>query len=195
MAENLPVNFVIPGENILASYDWVDIANGTGVQTFYFAVTKTSAATNYILTENSNIRSALREVKNLGATNFILSAFNTPRTIGGTAYFNATGLIDFYPGTVNFKITIKKNSTAITSQISSQAYAETDGQMVCLVPISIPEVNYAIGDVLSVEVEFGTSGNDRYFGVDPSNRDGSSITAAGGGFTQTKILIPFKINL
>ena len=35
MAENLPVNFAIPGEGVIAAFNYTDIAEGTGIQVFY----------------------------------------------------------------------------------------------------------------------------------------------------------------
>jgi hypothetical protein len=108
MAENLPVSFAIPSENVIASYDYTDIAEGTGMQTFYgFAINEgLSGAVSYALSEKLNYSTQLDAtttaatitIHTSGATivaeedpansfdlDFDLTAFNNPKVIKGTA--------------------------------------------------------------------------------------------------------------
>jgi hypothetical protein len=49
MAEVLPINFAVPGENILSTYDYADIASGTGYISFYAGVLKSSNCLSNII--------------------------------------------------------------------------------------------------------------------------------------------------
>ena len=89
MAEVLPVAFPIPGESAIASYSYTDIAEGTGVVSFYGAETyDTTASTKYILTTNSIISNNPEIISPNGNYDFDLTPFNMPKTIKGTAYFS-----------------------------------------------------------------------------------------------------------
>ena len=88
----MPINQVYGGrpETAIASYDYSDIAEGTGVKTFYgFNVNTSGAATadRFRLGQQSSLNSYDVETAMTAkaAYNWELTAFNLPKTIKGTA--------------------------------------------------------------------------------------------------------------
>ena len=99
-------SFIRSGEGALASYDWIDVAEGTGIQKFTGVVYANGAATpgdaisGGILTKASQIN-VTKQVFISGAAlatsgwtkdpeiDFDLAKFNSPRIIKGTGYIMA----------------------------------------------------------------------------------------------------------
>lgn len=97
MASNLPINFAIPGESAIASYNWTDVADGTGVITFYASAKRDSSGYDYVLGTDESERTSLEYTQASSSSSssaekiidldFDLTAFNSPRIIRGTAKF------------------------------------------------------------------------------------------------------------
>jgi hypothetical protein len=79
-------SFIRSAENVGSNYDYLDIANGTGVVTLYPGVTETSGAKDYHLFDQTFYSSDIETAE--GSFDFDLTSFNTPRTVKGTAYFS-----------------------------------------------------------------------------------------------------------
>ena len=95
----IPDTFGIRGERTIASYDYYDIAEGTGNIVFNIAVTSTSTGQDYILTSQTplseeaeifittggiaNTIMAIRDTKD-----YDLTEFNLPKNIKGTAFIS-----------------------------------------------------------------------------------------------------------
>ena len=219
MAEVMPINFPLPSESAVASYNYTDMAEGTGVTMFYLAATHG----DNILTPNQIYSEVIEHstgahilttdfVKNMDV-DYDLSAFNSPRTVKGTAYINFTGHI-WKSGTavVTAKFTIKVRKwdgtteteigSATTAEISSPGSAAD--YILTALAIPLTQTHFGIGDVLRVTIEgydkeaahFSDTTNVLIVGQDPMNRDGTYIIPSTDNpvsITQTKIWIPFKI--
>ena len=89
MAETLPINFPFPQESAVATYNYTDIVNGTGVAEFeIFDHTSGSSTIGYNLTSNPvcsvyGYKSESEVNANGTAWNYDLTPFNSPRTING----------------------------------------------------------------------------------------------------------------
>lgn len=108
MAETLPVTFDIPGEGNIVSYDWTDLAEGTGIVVLYGGGLATSGAVSYRLDKNTfdpwhegasssgggsestgrhkrfeQSKAAADGFINIFDLDFDTAQFNTPRTING----------------------------------------------------------------------------------------------------------------
>jgi hypothetical protein len=220
MAEVMPINFPLPSESATVTYDWSDFGEGTGIKMFYLASTygDNILTTNQIYANDVEYITGAKNmtadfVKNLDV-DYDLSAFNSPRTVRGTAYINFTGHTWSVGGNCYWKFTVKvrKWDGATETEIGSATTRTVDGNAegadaYDLFALSIPltETHFAIGDVLRVTIE----GYDKLFnanpttniliiGQDPMNRDGTYIipstdSSHGVSITQTKIWIPFKI--
>ena len=212
----MPINFPLPSESAVASYNYTDMAEGTGVTMFYLAATNG----DNILTPNQIYSDVIEYstgehnlttdfVKNMDV-DYDLSAFNSPRTVKGTAYINFTGH-QWKSGTavVTSKFTIKVRKwdgvteTEIGNATTAELSTSTAGQYI-LTALAIPltQTHFGIGDVLRVTIEgydkeaAPDSTNILIVGQDPMNRDGTYIIPSTDdpvSITQTKIWIPFKI--
>jgi len=188
--------------NSIATYDYTDIADGTGVRIFYGANTNIGGTNDYILTTDASIYSSSRAWEVDGATStsfdFDLSPFNTPLTAKGTAIFS-TGL-GRVGGSIKLTVTLNHvrgaTVTAITSAIDTITWG-TSGAIMALITLPITEQRFQIGDFLRMTVLMtSTSGGFVEFGFDPIGRDSTrGITAANGATTTMKLNMPFRIDL
>lgn len=211
--------FPIPAETSIVSYDFYDIAEGTGIKMFYLAAVNGDniLTTNQIYSNSIELSSGSHSlttdyVKNQDV-DFDLSSFNTPRVITGTAYMNFTCHI-YKAGsqvvTAKWIIKVRKwdgtTETEIGSAETTELASSTASDHYILTALEIPltETNFNVGDVLRVTVEgwdkeaSADSTNILIIGQDPMNRDGTYIipsTDSPVSITQSKIWIPFKVFL
>ena len=192
--------FVRSGEGSIASYDWVDIAEGSGKVLFYGCADSISGATAYNLM-TSQVYSSEIEVKTASATyDFYTPAFNLPQTIKGTAYINATYLGD-NGGTADTTFQLKLyRAAADFSNISSVVAGEVVvGAKTTLLAIPCTQTNIKQGDKihLIITLKKQAPSNYAYLGTDPQNRDGAGLVPSTDTDITTKLLvyIPFRIDL
>lgn len=221
----LPEEFPIPSESSIASYNWTDIAEGTGIVKFYGFVVEDSTGISYKLSTNpfysgggidavetEAIRTSEISFTKIIDLDFDLSPFNLPQTIKGTATINYMHFCDGTTGGgsiggesyIIFKL--KKNDVEIASVQSDTfviALAEGDvGEIKC-VQITVPLTPFKKGDVLRITVEIWAKrveANAPYivFGHDPQNRDGTKIKPSSDdptSMTKFEVFIPFKLDL
>lgn len=205
----IPVKYRRSKETAIATYDYTDIAEGTGVVTFYGMNTQASTAltSSYALTTNSNIGSKIAWIKTAagaGTTPFgdydFETTFNMPKTIKG----NIVGCIPigWEDDAVqkNIKITIKVyhydgTTATLIGQNHDQSItqqAELDERYQYLnIMIPVTETNFSAGDTLRINVELGGNADqNRYLGLDPLNRANGTILVR----SRMSFLIPFKLN-
>lgn len=222
MVQGLPLEFDVPGESIVATYDYYDFGEGTGMRLLYAA--KTSA--DEILTQNQVYSHSIETsgtssspptdaYENTLDVDFDLSAFNAPKDVYGTAYVNGYFEVQTTGtganGTGKLTLKLRKWDGSAETEIASvdlevaTVHNDTQSKLFLLsLPITTP-VHFAVGDILRLTVmgyykktEVGTGGGTGRitFGHDPQNRDGSYIipsTDAPPSTTQLKIWVPFKI--
>jgi hypothetical protein len=204
MADNLPVNFPIPGENVLSNYDYMDIAEGTGVVLFYGGEQANDAdGTTKALQKNilaSNSRSFLVSTAGTYNYNFNLTVFNIPKTIRGTATVQVSAYRGNNGDGLTLTYTFYKVSGATETSFgastmsfpaSANAYSTT-----FTIPIALTETDFKRGDYLRVLARYvkTNAASTVEVGWDPLNRDGTNLTAASYP-TQLKIYVPFKLGL
>ena len=213
----MPINFPLPSEAAAVTYDWADFAEGTGIKMFYLASTygDNILTTNQIYSEEIEYDTGAHNLTAAYVKNFDvdydLSAFNSPRTVRGTAYINFTGHGVEVGGNAYWYFTVKvikwdgTTETEIGNATTRTFNGHDEGEY-DLFALSIPltTTHFAIGDILRVTVE----GYDKLYdatpathrliiGQDPMNRDGTYIIPSTDNpvsITQTKIWIPFKID-
>lgn len=226
MAEVLPINFPLPSESAVASYDYYDFADGTGMKLLYFAAT----SDDEILTANSVYSNTIETsylkdpMNDTSYTKYIdkdfdLSAFTTPKTIGGTAYFNGTFYFDSgntgagQTMSAYIQIMVRKWDGSSETEIANNTYTlshgsgnSTEKKLFCM-SVTIPNTNFKIGETLRISVlvygkltavDSGLEDLTVAFGYDPMNRDGTYIIPSADDpvtTTQLKGWIPFKIDL
>lgn len=173
MADNLPVNFPIPGAKALANYNYSDVADGTGVNLFYPAMSINNAGevpvlinfvAGAVIASGGTIVLNGRFVGN--DIDFDLTPFNSPRVVMGTAYLSGYADYDSAAG-IYLKAQVRKVSGVTETNISSEITTDSrtaDG--VVLIAIPLTQTEFAVGDFLRLTLSKG--GGNGGFICDPT---------------------------
>lgn len=199
MADTLPINFPFPTENIVASFDFFDVAEGSGVIIFDGFITDESdggvQTFGYFLDRSPQYTTlAATNYQNFTPTKtFTTGAFNRPLVLKGTAKVNMNLTISGTAGhAAKIKVTIQKNSVDVVSK-STEVYSVGGASVQRpIMQMTVPETLIAIGDVIQVKIEqVNNTGTPtiRIF-ADPANRTGADGTASP---TRLIIGLPFKV--
>jgi len=196
------------GQDAIATYNYEDISDGTGVVQFLGFNKYTSAAVTYGLT-NQTIYSQDIEISGTVGTNtdwdFDLSKFNKPQIIKGTAIVRCS--VNWAGGNghkfvLTFRIMkIDKNGeeTLIAENDSEQRIGSGSQEKKNFVTyITIPQTKFKKGESLRLNVftaGISTAIGTLYLGIDPANRDGAQVTPAATYPTKLECYIPFKLNI
>lgn len=200
----LPVTYPPIPEKAIATYNFTDIAEGTGVVLFQGFNTQIAPTTvEYHLTENQSLFSNFIETADATAThtlNFDLSPFNLPKDIVGTAYVRFSSAISASEQTTVHTVTVKKVATDLsTVNLGSVVSADISGNNVkfnVVMPITLSLTHFKKGEVLRVEyVRTKTGAGTVTIAHDPANRDGVQVTPAATYPTKFEVYIPFRIDL
>lgn len=215
MTDNLPVNFRKSNENVVASYDFTDISEGTGVVTYYGFATKDVNGVSYGLTTNAAFESQPIYDSSTPPTTYptynmindykFNTTFNLPKSIKGMASLNCpvygdgnqTGNLMAF---VSWSL-VKLSGSEVSVLGSAQSYplqfgtAYNDRDVASIkIPIN-SVVNFKKGDILQSWVQYwacltGGSGAGGLM-FDPSNRS----TLVANVPTKMMHFIPFRIDL
>lgn len=202
--------------NSIASYNYTDIAEGTGVIEFYGATGELDSGAFYYLTTNQDYTKetttsgdadySLTTYTKAVDVDFDLAEFNLPKDIGGTA----RSFISFWigngstslAGSVYVVVKIRKwDGTTETEIASAQGQTEAQPDVVTKnyhfsnIEIDVPRTHFNIGETLRITVEVWGISTDASEGAievglihDPNNAAQGSAE-----FTFFKSQIPFKL--
>lgn len=199
-----PRDFITNVEGSVASYDWTEIAEGSGLVKFYCGSEATSAGTTYIMLNTPFYPvTTLRELSTTSnlEINFYSPVFNTPRIVDGTAYYSVgVGITNGDTGTVTAQLKLYRGGSDIAN-ISSAVVSNTftnpvAGLQMLFFKIPLTRTNIQIGDQLHLvvdldELDDGTA----YIGLDPTGQDTTNLTTGNGTTTQMSFYCPFVIDL
>lgn len=201
MADQLPINFAIPGENIIATYDYNDIADGTGIVEFYLFSAfegdyQVSGAEVFEIGKEAVFSHSI-EVQVSDAKSFFTKEFNTPRTIKGTALLS----FSMYKSTNPQQIKIQlfhydgTTSTQIGSDFHYNFNDASSARRMINAKIDCPATHFKIGEQLKITIDGSGATNSVYIGIDPQNRDGTNLVPSTTPSITTQFIarIPFKI--
>jgi len=211
MADNLPVNFPIPSENAVASYNWVDVVTSQGYITLYGAKTQSG----YVLSSEVLYSDAVYTKKAFTDATFVLQldldydvTIGKPLTLMGKMLVSvpvqvySSGNVGGYiiaklrkwNGTTETEIA---NGTSteewlIWADASNNNYYTSDAgtttrTRVLLVELTVPLTSYKVGETLRVTIEsYGKrSGSGTGTSIqqyhDPVGRTFESYTTREGG--------------
>lgn len=224
MASQLPVNFSPQGEGSIASYNWIDIGEGTGIVKFYGFALEDSTGLSYGLSTNPFYSAKIETYSNTTAStsyakmfdlDFDLSAFNLPKIIEGTAtinyfHYHNAGSSGSAGGTSKFVFQIRKwdgaseiDIISVTGpEVASSGTNNIERELEC-VEVAIPKTHFKKGETLRISVECwlkktGDGSGYVYFGHDPQNRDGTYIKPSSDdptSISKLEIFIPFNLDL
>jgi len=211
MADQLPLNFIIPPESSVLSYDYVDIAEGFGYVTYYGVILKDSVSTYYRaireLMYSYSIEIDVPTLTSPDTESIDISSlpFKTPRIMSGNALINfcikytkAGGsepkitpsiVVYHYDGSTETSI---GTWTGIEHTVTNSTYINS-------ALITLSEKKFNIGDTFIIRLTLTQTalGGDieSWIGCDPQGRDGTYIQPSGSPneFTQFTIRLPFKV--
>src|SRR4030042_931761 len=123
-------SFVKQGPPVIASYDYTDVAEGTGFRSHYLFLDETSAATAYKTTNDTNLYSKTEYTQMSPAQGAAASLFdhdfdiifNLPQNVKGTAETQIFVNIGSDAGTVAtcyLIVTIERVSGGVTTQLAT----------------------------------------------------------------------------
>ncbi len=202
---NVRERYPQPPPKALISFDFGEVAAGTGVVEFDGFVTEDISGTDYRLSSQTLFSSQIEEVtaysvagfntyRDVVNLDFNLTAFNNSVRLKGTAYIRFTFVVADSSGggntpTTKFQVFIRKWDGTTETEIANvetqevtQAVTTTTITTV-IIPITIPATNFAKGDQIRITIlgrlksagNPGTSNGNLTFGTDPQNRDGTEI--------------------
>jgi hypothetical protein len=225
LADVLPINFPVPSESSIASYDYTDIAEGTGVVVFQGVNTQDNAVQDYSLITNTIYSTNKFTYGTSGPNAKAIDidfdvTFNNPKNIKGIA----RGQVSWLQGdeTVANKsgdsyaiMKIRKYSgtteTEIASNTKSKSLVAADttvnGTTVMIEANISSVVHFKAGDILRVTIEIwggstvnGAVGTSLWLCHDPADRaitqaDLSQGAALTGNVTTSQLKIQIPFRL
>ena len=189
----IPVKYQRSPDPAIASYDYVDLAEGTGIVALYlYSSIVVSDVNDYHLGRTAVYSADTTLDKTHTDIDYDLSPFSTPRDIKGTGFINIPyNLGDGESGYLTCKV--RKwdgtNETEIASVVTNTASGASVG--IFSVPITIPLTHFKIGETLRFTVGLTVVGGTAAFdyGIQPMNlTSGTMIT------TTSKFFCPFLLN-
>lgn len=210
----IPVKYRSGGEGTIASYDYTDIADGSGIQLLYAFSSRPAGTLTYHLgktaLEPGNSNPALcttheRRFKfNEDSVTFTTNTFNLPRVLKGKAFVNFTLDPTGAWGTTDaITITILKNTTTLATTTCEVSVASTAVSF--NLSMDIAKTIIKKGDTISLKFAAASGGTQIYLEHDPINRDVEAYTDSGSAShlaitaannpTACRLYLPFRIDL
>jgi hypothetical protein len=194
----------------LASFDFTDLDEGTGVVNYFGFDAKDTTTQTYGLSRNSglfsNSKKTTTTITNTG--DFAKDGdddydiqFNLPKVVKGNLIVNVStaGIHNSAGGSSYMKFVVvhydgSTETTVATGQANTHAWTTSNDYYIDLVVIPVPRTHFSKGDTLRITVETWTSmgggfGTTWYY-HDPAGR--SDLAAID---TKLQILVPFEIDI
>ena len=209
----LQKKFVKSQETAVASFSYTDIAEGTGVTSFYAFRTRDTTAVDYKLSgqqpfcEDEDVANSLgAELQmNTGLTreiDFDLSLFNMPKTIKGTMRCQLpTHQLGGVNNTYYFQVKLRKWDGTTETEIAnntSKTYVVPNSFNFIVMDIDVPQTHFKKGEILRVTIiQWDNEGGAAcYLGISPQNLATTHFTPGTNIPTSTcKFDIPFLLDL
>lgn len=195
----------IPAETAIATYNYTDIAEGTGIVSFFLFSEAIEGTTTYNLLTNALYSTQIELTRSSdGDTtfNFDTPKFNLPRTVRGTAYYTTAFRVTS-TGTMKVQARLKKwdgsSETNISDNITSITISgDNQGMFLMKIPITTPTI-IKKGDLirLTIILTRGNGAGIAAIGNDPKNRDATQLTPTTQQdlVTISGVHIPFKLDI
>ncbi len=207
----LPQYYPPVTEKAIATYNYVDIASGTGYVHFYGYADYDSVGADYFLIEEEVFSRLIERTHAFSATagmgtSFDLSPFNLPQTIKGKAIVTFTqGVTAGRNGTMITTVSVCHVDVGDSETVLASTICPTitdSGKVLENVSITVPETHFKRGETLRLKISstYTVSGGSgvvyMYMGIDPKDRDGTYITPSSDGkTTKIEFYCPFRISI
>ena len=199
MTDLIPQAFPLPSDPAVASYNYVDIANGLGYAIYYAIVWRTETTSTYALIPTAEY-SGITQL-DFGTYSFDTSVFNTQRTAKGNAFVSVCYVSNACPITTFnitlYRVPVSGAAVAICSTASATLGCTNNVPEINSVQLPLTETDFKVGEKLRLTIAASETGVAS-FGTDPANRDGSTINPSSDDPPSTTVLkvgIPFKIDI
>lgn len=171
------------------SYNYLDIADGTGMIQFYACGFNLSTGADYRLIQTPSKGAVNAQLMNAGilSETFDLSEFKKPRTIGGTAYISGyiyKNTANSHAVSVKFQKVSGATVTDLCSAVSSATTTTSGSWEAFSIVLDLTKTHFEAGDILRLYI----SGGGEELGTMQLNGDPS------GDYPCT-MYIPFKIEV
>ena len=216
MANQIPINFAVPSEVNIASYDYTDLEDGIGHVEYWLQTFEHTSGTDYLVLRNQlySFNIILSQTNNTNDDydwTFDSAELTVPKIIEGTAIFNfnAYAIRAAGPEASNFvvKVLLNKYDGTTTTQIgstwSSALFSSTGAysHKAIQAKITCPFTKLKLGEQIRIIIRYTKTGNEgenstMSIACDPQNRAGGELdpVATPSEFTTNQALIPFKID-
>ena len=215
MVGGIPVHYRGGGEGVIASYDYTDIAEGTGVKVFYGCNHVSSGAITYSMPTTAIYSGTIASTATPTTSWSIVKdidfdvTFNMPKRIRGKVMIAVTnvykgsadgntqsyikGYVRHWDGTTETEL-----GTALFSTTGTVVSA-TVGSTMHNLGINVAERHFKKGETLRITIEvyaITSSGAGAFAGIahDPKNRDDAAILEAADDSIM-EVHIPFVLDL
>ena len=185
----IPDTFGRRGVRSIASYNFRDIAEGTGYVNFYLTYSQSGASLLPQLIQNVAIESA-KVGFDVETTDidFDLNPFNLPKTILGNIYV-AFHTVNSGDSVITITATKVSDTETDIGSTTLNAGNGTDATMGKIVAGS--RVHFKKGDIL--RISFKANNSNGLIGSDPTG--GTSVNFTVAGDSKTTVAIPFDLDL
>jgi hypothetical protein len=216
----IPVKYRSGGEAAVASYDYVDVANGLGYVEFKGLTSRPAGTLTYHLSKeviepgytsgavlvNNERRSFVCNNDTSGGIAFETSAFNLPKTIKGKVFTNFTlTQISTSAQACTPTIALYNNTTLLGTCSGAALATGTPYHQTYNLSFDVTQTIIKRGDVLKLTISGAAAAAAKTMvNHDPINRDQAAYTSAPDIFpgitasqypTELNCWIPFKIDL
>ena len=213
---NLPKTFLKTGEGAIASYDFINLVEGTGVIDFYAGKGTDNDGDDIYFLSSTVMPSKEGGIESSVASGdaitispvFELTPFNSPQVLQGTAIIKFTYAADqdHVSDVWELKVALNHFDGSTETEIAAldkrfypgSGLDKTNETAV----LTCPKTHFKIGDILRLNVRVrqttstGSSNHIAALGHDPLDRDGTYITPSSTeDYTQMKASIPFRVDL
>ena len=172
----VPIQFPVPTEAVIASFNYTDIAEGTGKIIYFGHSSEDSSAVDYHLNTTkvfSSQETTKRTTAGTTTLDFDLPPLNLPLTAKGTCFFS-TGISSASGATTKLQVQVKKFDGSTETNISSEITTPTAGgntKEIVVILIPLTQTLIKIGEILRLTVKLVSTGSANAFvGHDPTNR-------------------------
>ena len=181
---------------LLANYDYSDVLNATGYETYYLVESEDSTGKDYHLTPTTDYSNSvyIQASTSTSDLDYDLTPNVLPRTLNGTALVS---LSCWAAGATTTVFTLElynwdgSTETKLGSTVTFTPNLTTTPSMLYL---RMPITNEVIptGNILRLRVSMVTAGaTATRYGIDPAGRTDSDLTLT----TTSKIHIPYRLDL
>ena len=186
VSKAIPPQFNV-SQPAVASYDWTDIAEGTGIVTFYLIEVRDNTGDIFKLIP-SQIEGSEQGANGWSSTSYVsfdTTPFNAPRVMKGWAFFSGEVNHTGTNGTITATLYHYDGTTETAIGTEATSSSKTGDWNFCLA-FNVSRKHFKKGDMIRLKVK--TSAAAIYLNLDPSK-------TTGVGTQPPRLSVPFEINV